>query len=78
MINPSTSVSPGCDTHVQGEVPAPSAPRPAGGGPGQRQVAFQAHVLRDGATAQRRGRDLPRRAQVTLEAPLHFAQTQCI
>lgn len=41
MSNPVTSgnVSPGRDPDIQGEVPASSAPRQAGGGPGQRQVA---------------------------------------
>lgn len=52
--------------HFQGEVPAPPPPRPPGSGPGQRQAAVQTHVLRDGAAAQRRRRDFPRRAQVTL------------
>lgn len=52
-------VPPGCDPDVQGEVPASSAQRQAGGGPGQRQAAVQAHVLRDGAASQRRRRDLP-------------------
>lgn len=35
----SVTVSPGCDSDIQGEVPAPAAQRQAGGGPGQRQVA---------------------------------------